>query len=232
LLGNTDNPWLPMSSLRSDIRLRLFCFPYAGRGASVYSDWRDYFPSSIQVYPVQLPGRENRLGESPFKSLDSLHSMGALLSFELARLARQEHLHIAHLFLSGRSAPGCDFSKRQRYTLSDDELLHDLKEMNGSSDVRLSNIELMKLMLPTIRADFEVCERAIHRPEPPLDCPITVFGGTHDPEADEAGVRAWHRETSDVFAVHIYNGDHFFLHSCQRQLLKDLLSHLENRGVQ
>jgi medium-chain acyl-[acyl-carrier-protein] hydrolase len=244
---NALSPWLPLSQTGSDVRLRLFCFPYAGRGASVYSGWREQVPPSIQLCPVQLPGREDRLGESPFESLEPLlvellknlrayldvpfaffgHSLGALLSFELARLVRREQRPLVHVFLSGRAAPGFDHSARGRHMLSDDELLYELKGMNGTSGALLSNLELMRLMLPTIRADFAICERAVHRPEPPLACPITVFGGMHDPEANEGDLKPWGRETSNLFTLHMYAGDHFFLHSCQKLVLGDLIRHLQ-----
>src|SRR6185295_11175567 len=86
-------------------RLRLFCFPYAGGGASAYRGWATALPSDLEVCPVQLPGRESRLREAPFTRPEPLiqtladvlephldlpfvlfgHSMGGMISFELSR---------------------------------------------------------------------------------------------------------------------------------------------------
>ena len=41
---------------------KLICIPYAGGGASFYNGWQKYF-QNIEVIPIQLPGRENRMGE-------------------------------------------------------------------------------------------------------------------------------------------------------------------------
>ena len=57
---------------RPDARLRLFCFPYAGGGAMIYRTWYQEFPASIDVCPVQLPGREQRLREKPYTRLEPL----------------------------------------------------------------------------------------------------------------------------------------------------------------
>src|SRR5438094_5975985 len=104
-LPDRNPPRRYTSSSYSQARLRLFCFPYAGGGASIFRTWLNAFPSEIEVCPIQLPGRENRLLEPPFTQLPLLvqtladalrlcldlpfaffgHSLGALISFELAR---------------------------------------------------------------------------------------------------------------------------------------------------
>src|SRR5579859_4348934 len=107
-------------------RIRLFCFPYAGGSASTFYSWLKLFPDTIEVCPVQLPGRENRLVETPLTSLPELlptlgdallpfldrpfalfgHSMGALICFELARYLRREYcLSPHHFFASGSRGP-------------------------------------------------------------------------------------------------------------------------------
>src|SRR5437764_4730948 len=85
---------------------RLFCFPYAGAGASVFRNWGRRIDPRVDVVAVQLPGRGARLDEAPVTDFDLLclllaeaiiheagsrpfgffgHSMGALLMFEVAR---------------------------------------------------------------------------------------------------------------------------------------------------
>ena len=71
-----------------------------------------------------------------------------------------------------------------------------------------------------VRADFEVCSTWEWTPEPPLNVPITVFGGCEDPffdrELDPAGHRLttiddWSRQTASRFESHYRPGDHYFL---------------------
>src|SRR2546423_15412499 len=103
--------WLPSVRPRPGAEVRLFCFPYAGGGASVFRAWADSLPSSVEVRPVQLPGRETRFREPAFTRLPPLvealaeslrpyldrpfaffgHSLGALVAFELARRLHRKH---------------------------------------------------------------------------------------------------------------------------------------------
>ena len=53
---------LPQS--RANPKIRLFCFPYGGGGASIYREWQKNLPDSIEVCPIQLPGREDRMNEN------------------------------------------------------------------------------------------------------------------------------------------------------------------------
>src|SRR5574338_625877 len=95
----------------SNYELKLFCFPYAGGTAQLYSGWQEQFRPEICICPSHLPGRGRRAAEPPFRNLHLLvksladaiepqislpfaffgHSMGALIAFELARLLRRRH---------------------------------------------------------------------------------------------------------------------------------------------
>jgi len=117
IVSNTT-PWGAGVRLDEPARLRLFCFPYAGGGASVFRTWRHAVPAGVTVYPIQLAGRESRLREPPFTHVEPLvralalsllpqldgpfaffgHSMGALISFELALPAPSSwHRPAAHV---------------------------------------------------------------------------------------------------------------------------------------
>ncbi|HET8840910.1 MAG TPA: thioesterase domain-containing protein, partial [Ktedonobacteraceae bacterium] len=121
-----SNPWLPWPSTRPQAKLRLFCFPYAGGGASMFRNWTRDLPPEIDVRPVQLPGRERRLMEDPYHHLTPLvaavehallpyllepfaffgHCLGALVAFELSRRLRDEHKQLpTALFVSAHRAP-------------------------------------------------------------------------------------------------------------------------------
>ncbi len=56
----STNSWIFNAKQYTDARLRLFCFPNAGGGASAYIPWIGALAPTIEVHPVQLPGRENR----------------------------------------------------------------------------------------------------------------------------------------------------------------------------
>ena len=46
------------------VRLRLFCVPQAGCGAWSFHGWTQHLPADVEVMPIELPGRNSRMGES------------------------------------------------------------------------------------------------------------------------------------------------------------------------
>lgn len=240
----TLDRWLPSPFANTKAALRLFCFPYAGGGSLSFRNWAKDLPSTVEICPIELPGRGFRLHEPAFTRLEPLvqaiaealipyldrpfsffgHSMGALLSFELARfLRRNNQLLPAHLFVSGRRSPQIPSSNAPTYDLPEPDFLLELRRLNGTPTEVLDNAELMQLLLPTLRADLAVVETSIYQKEVPLDCPITAFGGYEDSEASIDMLLAWREQTNAAFALHMLQGDHFFLHSARSPLL-ELLS--------
>ena len=147
------------------------------------------------------------------------HSMGALVSFELARLLHKEYkCSPSHLFVSGRRAPQVPDPDPPIHTLPNSEFLQELRRLNGTPEAVLQNDELMQLLLPTLRADFAVLETYVYTPQPLLDYPITAFGGLQDPEVCCEVLEAWRDQTRAAFSLHKFPGDHFFLHTAQSLL--------------
>lgn len=151
------------------------------------------------------------------------HSMGGLVSFELVRILRKEYdLSPVHLFVSGHRAPQVPDPDPPIHALPEAAFLEELRRLNGTPEAVLQNAELMQLLLPTLRADFAVIETYIYAPDPPLDCPITAFGGLQDQEASCDDLEAWREQTNAAFSLQMLRGDHFFLHSAQPLLLQFL----------
>ncbi len=235
--------WVIRPRPRPRARLRLFCFPYAGGGASIYRAWAGELPQEIEVCAVQLPGRETRLDEQPFDRLPPLvealalslephlnppfaffgHSMGALISFELARRLRALNRPApAHLFVSGRIAPQLQRRRPPVHALPEPEFVEQVQRLNGTPDAVLQHKELRELVLPLLRADFAINETYGYSSEPPLACPISAFGGLEDDRATQEELAAWQLQTRDAWALHMFPGDHFFLRSTQAALLQAL----------
>jgi medium-chain acyl-[acyl-carrier-protein] hydrolase len=235
--------WLACRTPNSQARLRLFCFPYAGGGASIFRTWSDGLSAEIEVCPVQLPGRGTRLREPPFRQLSSLvqalaqalfpyfdkpfaffgHSLGALVSFELARqLRRQYSVEPVHLFVSACCAPQIPNSGAPLHTLPDPALLETLRHLNGTPREILKHEELMRLMLPVLRADFAVYETYAYSTELSLDCPISTFGGLHDRSVSRSDLEAWRAQTNAFFSLRMLPGNHFFLNTAKPLLLRVL----------
>ena len=69
----------------------------------------------------------------------------------------------------------------------------------------------MEIMLPILRADFALYETYLYSTEPPLNCPISAFGGLQDRRVNDSDLEAWRAQTSASFSLRMFPGDHFFL---------------------
>jgi medium-chain acyl-[acyl-carrier-protein] hydrolase len=234
------NLWFGCPRPNPNASLRLFCFPYAGGSATIFRLWPDLMIPSVEICAVNLPGRLARLLEAPFTRLTPLvqalapaimpwtdkpfvffgHSMGALISFELTRQLRTIGAPLPErLFISGRRAPHLLDPDPHRHTYPDHLFIEELGRLNGTPPEVMANPELMQLMLPLLRADFAMCETYEYRPEPPLPCPLTAFGGLQDHEVPPESLEAWNQHTASAFRLCLLPGDHFFLNTARVSLL-------------
>ncbi|HEY0993468.1 MAG TPA: alpha/beta fold hydrolase [Kofleriaceae bacterium] len=224
----------------------LFCLPYAGGGASIYRTWSKSLPAGIEVIPVRLAGREDRINEPPCDRLDELVaslvraviparqgrvalfgcSMGALIAFELARELRRRGRAIDHLVVAAAPAPHIPQQRERVRELSDASVLDRVRRLGGTCEAVLENRELMAMLLPTFRADFAILDDYRYKHEPPLACPITAFGGTSDPLVSPEQLDMWRAATTGRFASHLFATGHFFVHSHERALLRQIVTAL------
>ncbi len=222
--------------------LRLVCFPYAGGAASTYRVWAAAMPSNVELWAVQLPGREERMAEPPYVCLSAMvaesysvlapvldppfaffgHSMGALIAFELAR-----KLPPVKLFLSGCRGPRLPV-RHSLHTLSQAQLLADLRRLGGTPDLVLNDADLMRVLLPAIYADLEASETYVYREDARLRCPVIALGGRQDPLASEQDLAAWSAETEGEFRLKMFSGGHFYFRSDLESLLRYVRAELEN----
>lgn len=235
------SPWLLSIASNGRARVRIFCFPHAGGSGYLFQRWATHIPDDLDLCAVELPGRAERLHEAPFSRLPALmppllahirphlglpfaffgHSMGAMIAFELARDLRRYGLPLpAHLFVSGRRAPHLPSRRRRLHELDDSEFKSELRRLQGTPAAVLENQELMELMMPLLRADFTLIETYACAAEEPLDTPISVFGGSEDPETSREELEGWAAHTNRFGAVRIYPGDHFFLQKHAAGLLE------------
>jgi medium-chain acyl-[acyl-carrier-protein] hydrolase len=234
--------WVALASAPGRLRLRLFVFPHAGAGTAGYRPWAGALPPDVQLALVQLPGREARLAEPPLTRMRALvdalvpalgphldvpfaffgHSMGAHVAFETARALRAEGREPERLVASGNRAPHLPFPRPRIHHLPDDRILAEFQRLGGTPAEVLADRQLMALLLPVLRADLELCETYRFEPGPSLTCPLTVFGGTRDPDVPPAALDAWREHTTGPFARRLFDGGHFFLQEARQQVLAAL----------
>lgn len=235
----STSPWL-VGSAQAAPRLRLYCFSYAGGGAHAYASWQAALGPQIEVRAVQLPGRGTRMHEAPYTAMAPLvqafaqqllgqddlpfaffgHSMGALVALEVAHFCQRKRLPMPQqLIVSGATAPRYRGTPRALHQLPDAELIAELRKYGGSPPEVLNHLELMELLLPMIRADFQLIEQYAYRPTVPLAMPVTVLVGADDREATVVHADKWQEETTGPCAVHTFAGGHFFIQSEREAVL-------------
>ncbi|GMQ63944.1 SDR family NAD(P)-dependent oxidoreductase [Vallitalea maricola] len=121
------NKWISYRIVKKNPAFRLFCLPYgSGGGASLFKNWHKKLPDDVEICPIQLPGKENRIKEKPFidinMAVDTLknillqeldvpygfygHSIGALIAYRLAyQLWKELDNKPKHLFVGAYTSP-------------------------------------------------------------------------------------------------------------------------------
>ncbi len=235
--------WVVRTEPNPAARLRLICFAHAGGGSSAFADWPRALPDDVEVCAVRLPGRESRIFQPAYTDVEDLlpdltaaladhcrppyalfgHSMGALIAFSFARRLRELGAPAPdHLVVSGRRAPQLAHNRPLIHHLPQDQFLDRIRELGGTPESLLADARVMRLVLPGLRADFQLNDCYTHRPQEPLPVPITAFGGRADPHVDPEGLAAWARQSTGAFTMRMFDGGHFFLHSAQQEVLHEL----------
>jgi len=234
------NRWVLAANTLPGTPVNVFCFPFAGGGASFYRAWARSAPPWINLVAVQPPGREERMAETPIDrmgpfvdaALEGLapylahpfalfgHSMGAMVSYELAQaMRRRGGPQPLHLFVSGDPAPGLVASMPKMHHLPQDRFLEEVGKLGGLPEEILGHAELMELLIPRFRADLTVTGTYVYSEQPPLTCPITAFGGLEDHLVAPEALEAWREYTLGAFHSQIFPGGHFFVSEHAPQII-------------
>jgi medium-chain acyl-[acyl-carrier-protein] hydrolase len=235
--------WIFCPEPKSRATIRLLCFPYAGSGPTIFRQWPKYLPEEVEMWGIRLPGRESRLGEPAYSSLDPLvtavsealwpyldhpfvifgHSLGALVGYELAQHCKKQNgPQPLHLFMSGHRAPHCPPLHPPVHDTDNETFLNRIRTLGGTHKQFFAVQDLVQLMLPTLRADFAVWENYKYKKNSTLDIPITAFGGKADIEVQQSDIVAWQEHTNSNFTYHIYPGKHFYFQSNPEPLLIEI----------
>jgi surfactin synthase thioesterase subunit len=198
--------------LDDSARARLFCLPYSGCGASMYRAW----PATVgdlEIVPVQLPGRENRLRERPHETYEALavdvieaiepyldrpfgffgHCGSALSSYEIA------------VQLVGRGGPQ-DGPYGTYIGMDDVELAEEVRRlirfMGGAP-----TDDLVALCLRVMRADVDANARYRMAEPVRLPCRVSAIGWQDDTNVPARLMPGWRDCGRTEF--HLLPGSHF-----------------------
>ena len=236
------NPWIHCLQPRSDsASTRLFAFPFAGGGASVFNPWNETLPRDIEINGIQYPGRENRIHEPPLREVGALvqqicdaivplldrsfvlygHSLGCLVAYEVARRLEQDYSEVPlRLIASGWLAP----TQLHHYlsklrgidetfdiARATDEEVQAALAQNGLIFDEPMSDDMKRAVMPSVRGDFALLSQYRHEERLRLRCPITVLAGDRDPLFTEDELLAWEDLTTGEFRFRRVEGEHLFV---------------------
>lgn len=202
---------------------RLFCLPPAGAGASLYYPWLDSAPADIEICPLSLPGREDRMREPLASSITTLadqlaadlqpaldrpyaifgYSMGAMIGYELALRFKILGLPQPDCFITlAARAPGA-FIQREPplHQLNSAAFRNMLADVGGTPREILDNEAAMAIFEPILRNDFRISESWQRTSALPLDCPLLAIHCQQDQLLTEEEVSAWQHCTRAIFRM-------------------------------
>lgn len=209
--------------------VRLFCFPCAGGGASMYRRWATLLPD-VDVWAVNYPGRETLHGQPFASSLDAVlapvldhqelfaekpflvygHSFGSLVAFAAAARLQALGCQARGVLGSARRAPHLP-TNQIISDLPDDRFLAELDRFGGMPDAIRKDPEMLAFYLPVIRADLQLNDISLLPESERINAPIYLFSGSYDRVATQAELLAWKNSSNVRFEHREFKGGHFFL---------------------
>lgn len=170
------------------------------------------------------------------------HSMGARIAYEVALTLSAEHNNSPQaLIVSGSRAPhqhadpNTPYAKRTAarggvpiYELDRGAFIEELRFLQGTPEAVLENDELLDLVIPSLRADFQLArDYEQKRPYQPVSCPLVSFCGDQDSTVTPKAVAGWSELTTAGAQHYQFSGEHFFIHDQQEAVLRILNKEIE-----
>jgi len=213
--------------------VELVCFHHAGGGSASFHPLRRALAAmgvEVTLTTVKLPGRESRSDEPRSVDADACvrgladelddllcrphvllgHSMGALLAYLLAQQRISRGLRAPEaVIVAACCAPHLCGPVHHLHLGDDHQLAAELARYGGLPADILSRPEWLELLMPVVRDDLRICQSYRPSGEPPLPCPLHIFGGRDDPLAPPDTLVAWSRHSAQPQPVRMFAGDHF-----------------------
>ncbi|MBQ1075645.1 MbtH family NRPS accessory protein [Micromonospora sp. C31] len=224
----STSAWLVGRMARPEAPVRLYCFPHSGGSAGEYVRLLDVLPD-VEVWGIQLPGRGGHLERAPLTAMSELvttllaeteftgrfaflgHSLGALVAYETAKALRERgREQPEQLILSACTPPHHVVTRAPLHLLPDTELLTEIERQYGGLPAAIRDEpDLLELVLPYHRADFQIFETYRGTLGEALDQAFSVVGGADDAIPVEL-LAEWCRHTTGPFQMHRLPGGHFY----------------------
>ncbi|MFI7123020.1 thioesterase II family protein [Amycolatopsis sp. NPDC049868] len=249
--GQDSSRWIRRYQPWDGAPFRIVCFPHAGGSASYFFPMAKALSSAADVLAVQYPGRQDRRSERCLESITELadeaaeallpwldrptvlfgHSMGATLGFEVARrLEANGATELRALFASGRVAPSRARDERVHQEPDDNRFLEAVESLGGTNAQVFGDDDLLRMVLPVLRADYRAAETYRCPPGTVLEIPIHVLLGEDDPKVTVEEAESWRDHTTASCTLTTYPGGHFYLSAQAPKVVRTIVDVLTPTG--
>lgn len=226
--------------MRDIEKINVFFLPFAGGSKYSFRDFVKQAPPTLNIIPIELPGRGTRYNEVLLESLPHMtedvynqlkyrldtpyaiygHSMGTIIAYLLTvKLIARQYTPPMHLFVSGADGPSRWNQLKSRHLLPKNEFFQEIQSLGGVNPEILSNQELVDFFEPILRADFKACDTFFLDDPQKINVPVTVLLGTNDHSNAFQG-KAWQEVSHTDILIQKFEGDHFFIFDHETEILK------------
>ena len=227
-------------------KIKLFCIPYAGGSAYAYLPWKKYLNDTIELNPVQLAGRGERISEPEYDGLEDAakevfteisdivtnssieyalygHSMGSWILYEVAKNIVKAKIPLPKcIFVSANRAPFYSCESKKISTLPKSLFIEEILKMGGAKREVLEDPEFGDIFVGILRRDYKMIEKyKCKNNSLKMQCDIFAFNGIYD-NIPREGILAWKECTNKNFKIIDFNGNHFFIDSCTSEVVSSI----------
>ncbi|MCR3759104.1 thioesterase II family protein [Clostridium felsineum] len=240
-------------------KIKMFCLPYAGGSAKSYLSWNNYLKEMVDIIPVQLAGRGERLMSKPYNNFQEMadesyefikqvleseenkryiifgHSMGSWITYEICkRIYNSSVEKPEHIIFSANGAPYYGTNDVKVSNLSDEEFVEEVLRFGGAKREILEDKRYGEIFLHILRTDFELIEEYVcDKDNFKMECDISIFNGIKDNITNEE-LYAWKSCTYGSCNFYNFEGGHFFIEEDEKEVmkvLKKILINLNNKSM-
>lgn len=228
LLNKRYGPWIdqgPSSADQCKVRVRVLAIPQAGMGAWAFHGWE--VPETVEVLPVELPGRNSRMLEPKDQSMRQLvvalvdalmttlsetpfvvfgHSLGAWMAYEVCvELERRGGPRPLALVVSGARAPqlaepgeyDADRTQPRMADLSSRAFWANFERRYGCNP-DLAHAAVKEYVEPLLKADFRLFETYAPRLAV-LPYAVVACASVGDDRVLDTQLEAWRGRSGGAF---------------------------------
>ncbi|WP_020619071.1 thioesterase II family protein [Paenibacillus daejeonensis] len=220
--------------------MKLFTIPYAGGFSFTYLKWKRGLEPSIQLVPVELPGRGGRSSEPLCTTIGQMaehviaeigtspgpfslfgHSMGAYVLLEAyGRLAASGGPMPEHVIISGMTPPHRYVSKGH-HLLDHASFRASMCELGGIPEALAADKEFADMLFRLLRNDIKAVEEyRLPLGRAAFACEVSLFNSESD--IAYGSMMEWQQYAQRNCAYYPFQGTHFFINERTTEIVNSM----------